>query len=74
MRDAKLLERLNALVYDGEEIDSSTELILIYSWTGGYEKLTITRNDTGDTEYAGSFHPNGTCEGGRVCRWCGSVI
>lgn len=68
-----LLERLQEII-GPETMGNDSEVTLVYSFTQGYEKLDIQRNDIGGMSFAGSYHPNGVCEGGGVCMHCGRTL
>lgn len=47
---------------------------LTYSWTRGYEKLTVANEGHGSSEFAGVFHPvDGLCIG-NPCDYCGATF
>jgi hypothetical protein len=70
-RMAKASERIAELLED----DTLTEdMVFTYTWDHGYERLTRHRDGMGSYEYAGSFHPNVTCEGEGICKWCGRTL
>lgn len=48
---------------------------LLYSFDGGYERLKYRESEqTGSLHFEGAYHPEGVCEGGGVCRYCGRTL
>lgn len=58
----------------GGDILLDEDSVFEYSWYRGGEKLIRKSSEKGGLEFRGQYHPDGTCEGGGVCRYCGRTI
>jgi len=59
----------------GGDVKLTQKSSFSYSWEQGYEKLDSKHNEkSGGFSFSGSYHPNGTCEGGGVCKHCGKTL
>lgn len=67
-------ERISSIIGVYEGATDLDEISVNYSFSHGYEKLTMTRNNHEIFGFAGSYHPNAICEGGEVCKWCGRTF
>lgn len=62
------------ILQDAEIFDYETGSFS-YSVEDGYERCTYRHSsDWGSVEYAGPYHPDGVCEGGGVCKYCGRTL
>lgn len=69
-----IIDRIQELII-GDDLTLGPDSTFVYSWSGGYEELTHRESpSTGTSHYAGSYHPNGFCEGGGICKWCGRTL
>ena len=49
--------------------------VLSYSFDQGYEKLDYQEvPEYGGVHYAGSYHPDGMCDGPHICSYCGRTM
>jgi hypothetical protein len=64
-------ERVRVLLFR-DEIPETAELT--YSFSGGYERLDYRESENhGSIHYAGTYHPDGMCDGDHICSYCGRV-
>jgi hypothetical protein len=77
---ATIGERIKEILGDGAlDIELSNIDTFEYSFTGngaggGYERLISREKESGELNFQGSYHPNGVCEGGGVCNFCGRTL
>lgn len=72
-RVANLMARLQELAPTEFSLDDN-DYEIEYRWYHGYETFIIKMNDRIIYEFRGAYHPNGHCEGGGVCKWCGMTL
>jgi hypothetical protein len=64
-------ERIRELIGDIPIPDTA---VLTYSFDQGYERLEYkSAPEHGGMHYAGSYHPDGMCDGEHICSFCGRV-
>lgn len=69
--DPRASERIAEILGDDH---LTRDMEVTYTWRNGYETLERKRDGMGALEYRGVYHPDGCCEGGGVCRWCGRTL
>lgn len=72
LRRALVTDRIEEILGEGYTVGENDTLT--YSWTHGYERLVLEHKGGGGLHFEGAYHPDGVCEGGGVCNWCGRTL